>query len=33
MKENKYDDPSFFNQYEKMLRSQLGLEGEENGTP
>jgi hypothetical protein len=27
MKENKYDDPSFFNQYEKMLRSQLGLEG------
>ncbi|WP_345992230.1 class I SAM-dependent methyltransferase [Chryseobacterium sp. Chry.R1] len=27
MKENKYDDPSFFRQYEKMLRSQLGLEG------
>ncbi len=27
MKENKYDNPSFFDQYEKMLRSQLGLEG------
>ncbi len=27
MKENKYDNPSFFSQYEKMLRSQLGLEG------
>jgi hypothetical protein len=27
MKENKYDSPSFFDQYEKMLRSQLGLEG------
>ncbi|REC49656.1 class I SAM-dependent methyltransferase [Chryseobacterium pennipullorum] len=27
MKENKYDQPSFFDQYEKMLRSQLGLEG------
>ncbi|WP_172280118.1 class I SAM-dependent methyltransferase [Chryseobacterium sp. LAM-KRS1] len=27
MKENKYADPSFFRQYEKMLRSQLGLEG------
>ncbi len=27
MKENKYDTPSFFDQYEKMLRSQLGLEG------
>lgn len=27
MKENKYDSQSFFDQYEKMLRSQLGLEG------
>jgi SAM-dependent methyltransferase len=27
MKENKYDSLSFFNQYEKMLRSQKGLEG------
>ncbi|RKE82945.1 class I SAM-dependent methyltransferase [Chryseobacterium sp. AG363] len=27
MKENKYDHPSFFDQYEKMLRSQIGLEG------
>lgn len=27
MKENKYDDSSFFEQYEKMLRSQIGLEG------
>lgn len=27
MKENKYDNPSFFDQYGKMLRSQLGLEG------
>ncbi|MDR2236358.1 MAG: class I SAM-dependent methyltransferase [Chryseobacterium sp.] len=27
MKENKYDHPSFFEQYEKMLRSQLGLQG------
>ncbi|VEH22240.1 Malonyl-CoA O-methyltransferase BioC [Chryseobacterium nakagawai] len=27
MKENKYDNPAFFDQYEKMLRSQLGLEG------
>ncbi|MFP3597657.1 class I SAM-dependent methyltransferase [Chryseobacterium sp. SIMBA_029] len=27
MKENKYDNLSFFNQYEKMLRSQKGLEG------
>ncbi|WP_336958247.1 class I SAM-dependent methyltransferase [Chryseobacterium contaminans] len=27
MKENQYDNPSFFDQYEKMLRSQLGLEG------
>ncbi len=27
MKENKYDEPSFFEQYEKMLRSQLGLQG------
>ncbi|OCA70534.1 SAM-dependent methyltransferase [Chryseobacterium artocarpi] len=27
MKENKYDNPSFFDRYEKMLRSQLGLEG------
>lgn len=27
MKENKYDNPSFFDQYKKMLRSQLGLEG------
>lgn len=27
MKENKYDNPSFFDQYEKMLRSQIGLEG------
>lgn len=27
MKENKYDNPSFFEQYEKMLRSQRGLEG------
>ncbi|PKF74255.1 class I SAM-dependent methyltransferase [Chryseobacterium sp. PMSZPI] len=27
MKENKYDNQSFFDQYEKMLRSQLGLEG------
>lgn len=27
MKENKYDNPYFFDQYEKMLRSQLGLEG------
>jgi len=27
MKENKYDDGSFFKQYEKMTRSQKGLEG------
>ncbi|SHG99950.1 class I SAM-dependent methyltransferase [Chryseobacterium vrystaatense] len=27
MKENKYDNSSFFEQYEKMLRSQKGLEG------
>lgn len=27
MKENKYDNASFFGQYEKMLRSQKGLEG------
>jgi SAM-dependent methyltransferase len=27
MKENKYDDPSFFEQYSKMNRSQKGLEG------
>ncbi|MEG0928067.1 class I SAM-dependent methyltransferase [Chryseobacterium sp.] len=27
MKENKYDNQSFFDQYEKMLRSQIGLEG------
>lgn len=27
MKENKYDHPSFFDQYKKMLRSQIGLEG------
>ena len=27
MKENKYDNPSFFEQYGKMLRSQQGLEG------
>ncbi|MBV8328592.1 class I SAM-dependent methyltransferase [Chryseobacterium sp.] len=27
MKENKYDQPSFFDQYEKMLRSRIGLEG------
>ncbi|PQA95789.1 SAM-dependent methyltransferase [Chryseobacterium shigense] len=27
MKENKYDNLSFFEQYEKMLRSQKGLEG------
>lgn len=27
MKENKYDNLSFFNQYKKMLRSQKGLEG------
>lgn len=27
MKENKYDHPSFFDQYEKMLRSRIGLEG------
>ncbi|SMP20652.1 class I SAM-dependent methyltransferase [Flavobacterium hercynium] len=27
MKENKYDEVSFFEQYEKMSRSQKGLEG------
>lgn len=27
MKENKYDDSAFFEQYEKMNRSQKGLEG------
>jgi len=27
MKENKYDDPAFFDQYKKMLRSEKGLEG------
>ena len=27
MKENKYDDPGFFGQYEKMERSQKGLAG------
>ncbi|MBT2622998.1 class I SAM-dependent methyltransferase [Chryseobacterium sp. ISL-6] len=27
MKENKYDNSSFFEQYKKMLRSQQGLEG------
>lgn len=27
MKENKYDNPSFFEQYSKMHRSQKGLEG------
>jgi SAM-dependent methyltransferase len=27
MKENKYDDPAFFEQYGKMNRSQKGLEG------
>jgi 2-polyprenyl-3-methyl-5-hydroxy-6-metoxy-1,4-benzoquinol methylase len=27
MKENKYDTPSFFEQYGKMLRSEKGLEG------
>ncbi|MDR6923290.1 MULTISPECIES: class I SAM-dependent methyltransferase [Chryseobacterium] len=27
MKENKYDEPSFFEQYDKMLRSQIGLQG------
>ena len=27
MKENKYDDPSFFEAYGKMIRSQKGLEG------
>ncbi len=27
MKENKYDDPFFFEQYGKMTRSQLGLQG------
>ncbi|MDH6250742.1 SAM-dependent methyltransferase [Chryseobacterium sp. H1D6B] len=27
MQENKYDNTSFFEQYEKMLRSQKGLEG------
>ncbi|WP_333863736.1 class I SAM-dependent methyltransferase [Sphingobacterium sp.] len=27
MKENKYDQPSFFEQYEKMSRSQKGLDG------
>lgn len=27
MKENKYDDPAFFEQYRKMNRSQKGLEG------
>ncbi|MEI7487474.1 MAG: class I SAM-dependent methyltransferase [Chryseobacterium sp.] len=27
MQENKYDNTSFFKQYEKMLRSQKGLEG------
>ena len=25
MKENKYDDPAFFNQYKSMARSQGGL--------
>ena len=27
MRENKYDDPAFFQQYSKMNRSQKGLEG------
>ena len=27
MKENKYDDPQFFEQYSKMSRSVQGLEG------
>lgn len=27
MQQNKYDNTSFFKQYEKMLRSQKGLEG------
>ncbi|SMC93974.1 class I SAM-dependent methyltransferase [Pedobacter africanus] len=27
MRENKYDDPAFFQQYSKMSRSQKGLEG------
>lgn len=27
MKENKYDDPSFFEQYNKMARSEFGLDG------
>lgn len=27
MKENKYDDPVFFNRYSKMLRSEKGLQG------
>ena len=27
MKENKYDNPVFFEKYSQMLRSQKGLEG------
>ena len=27
MKENKYDDIDFFNEYKKMIRSVKGLEG------
>ena len=27
MKQNRYDDPAFFNQYAQMSRSQLGLDG------
>jgi len=27
MKENNYDDPSFFSAYSKMLRSTEGLDG------
>lgn len=27
MENNKYDDPKFFNEYKKMMRSQYGLDG------
>ena len=27
MKENKYDDPRFFEQYSQMTRSRQGLQG------